>query len=99
MLVLRLGILDRRVDFVPHVRVQSLSHYQGPLMRALKLGTVAVHSTAGPITPLVKHQSADGAKRFFTEHAERTRIARQTFDAAAKSGHTNRTQTLEEDDG
>ena len=99
MLVLRLGILDRRVDFVPHVRVQSLSYYQGPLMRALKLGTVAVHSTAGPITPLVKHQSADGAKRFFTEHAERTRIARQTFDAAAKSGHTNRTQTLEEDDG
>ena len=99
MLVLRLGILDRRVDFVPHVRVQSLSYYQGPLMRALKLGTVAVHSTAGPITPLVKHQSADGAKRFFTEHAERTRIARQTFDAAAKSAHTNRTQTLEEDEG
>ena len=99
MLVLRLGILDRRVDFVPHVRVQSLRYYQGPLMRALNLGSVAVHSTAGPITPLVKHQSMDGAKRFFNEHAERTRIARQTFDAAAKSAHTNRTQTLEEDEG
>ncbi|WP_423057663.1 PH domain-containing protein [Brevibacterium linens] len=99
MLVLRLGILDRRVDFVPHVRVQSLRYYQGPLMRALNLGTVAVHSTAGPITPLVKHQSMDGAKRFFNEHAERTRIARQTFDAAAKSAHTDRTQTLEEDEG
>ncbi|KHS54094.1 PH domain-containing protein [Brevibacterium linens] len=99
MLVLRLGILDRRVDFVPHVRVQSLRYYQGPLMRALNLGSVAVHSTAGPITPLVKHQSMDGAKRFFNEHAERTRIARQTFDAAAKSAHTNRTQALEEDEG
>ncbi|SDT03334.1 putative membrane protein [Brevibacterium siliguriense] len=99
MLVLRLGALNRRVDFVPHVRVQSLRYYQGPLMRTLNLGTVAVHSTAGPITPLVKHQSADGAKRFFTEHAERTRIARQTFDAAAKSAHTNRTQTPEEDEG
>ncbi|MGO3065533.1 MAG: PH domain-containing protein [Brevibacterium linens] len=99
LLVLRLGILDRRVDFVPHVRVQSLRYYQGPLMRALNLGTVAVHSTVGPITPLVKHQDADAAKRFFTEHAERTRIARQTYDAAAKSPHTDRTQILEEDEG
>ncbi|WP_152348538.1 PH domain-containing protein [Brevibacterium sp. CFH 10365] len=99
MLVLRLGVLDRRVDFVPHVRVQSLRYYQGPLMRALDLGTVAVHSTAGPITPLVKHQSVDGAKRFFTEHAERTRIARQHFDAAAKRAHTDPTQTPEEDEG
>lgn len=98
LLVLRLGILDRRVDFVPHVRVQSLRYYQGPLMRALNLGTVAVHSTAGPITPLVKHQDADAAKRFFTEHAERTRTARQTYDAAAKSPHTDRTQILEEDE-
>ena len=98
LLVLRLGILDRRVDFVPHVRVQSLRYYQGPLMRALNLGTVAVHSTAGPITPLVKHQDADAAKRFFTEHAERTRIARETYDAAAKSPRTDRTQILEEDE-
>ena len=98
LLVLRLGILDRRVDFVPHVRVQSLRYYQGPLMRALNLGTVAVHSTAGPVAPLVKHQDADAAKRFFTEHAERTRIARQTYDAAAKSPHTDRTRILEEDE-
>ncbi|MGM0699237.1 MAG: PH domain-containing protein [Actinomycetota bacterium] len=99
LLVLRLGVLDRRVDFVPHVRVQSLRYYQGPLMRALKLGSVAVHSTAGPITPLVKHQDAEAAKRFFTEHAERTRIARQRFDAAAKSAHTGPIETHEEDNG
>lgn len=99
LLVLRLGLLDRRVDFVPHVRVQSLRYYQGPLMRALKLGSVAVHSTAGPISPLVKHQDAEAAKRFFTEHAERTRIARQRFDAAAKSSHTGPIETHKEDNG
>ncbi|WP_209372376.1 PH domain-containing protein [Brevibacterium renqingii] len=85
MLVLRLGALERRVDFVPHVRVQSLRYHQGPLMRALGLGTVAVHSTAGPIDPRVTHQSEDEAKRFFTEHAERTRIARLRYDDAAKT--------------
>src|SRR5699024_8205514 len=90
MLVLRLGVLDRRVDFVPHVRVQSLRSHQGPLMRAFGLGSVAVHSTAGPINPWVTHQSVDAAKRFFTEHADRTRIARQRYDAAAKTAETGK---------
>jgi putative membrane protein len=90
LLVLRLGVLDRRVDFVPHVRVQSLRYHQGPLMRARGLGTVAVHSTAGPIVPRVTHQRDEDAKRFFIEHAERTRIARQRFDAAAKAGASTR---------
>lgn len=85
LLVLRLGILDRRVDFVPHVRVQSLRYHQGPLMRRLGLGSVSVHSTAGPIDPQVKHLSDDEAKRFFEEHAERTRIARQRFDSEGRS--------------
>ncbi|MBM6591137.1 PH domain-containing protein [Brevibacterium sp. RIT 803] len=84
LLVLRLGVLDRRVDFVPHVRVQSMSYHQGPLMRALRLGTVAVHSTAGPIDPRVTHQSVDDAKRFFSEHSDRTRLARQRYDEEAR---------------
>lgn len=85
LLVLRLGILDRRVDFVPHVRVQSLRYHQGPLMRRLGLGSVSVHSTAGPIDPQVKHVSDDEAKRFFEEHAERTRLARQRFDSEGRN--------------
>ncbi|UVI37075.1 PH domain-containing protein [Brevibacterium spongiae] len=91
LLVLRLGAFSRRVDFVPHVRVQSLRYHQGPLMRALGLGSVSVHSTAGPVAPQVKHQGTEEAKAFFTEHAERTRLARQRFDAAteeAKAGHS-----------
>ncbi|SMX77203.1 PH domain-containing protein [Brevibacterium antiquum] len=90
LLVLRLGVLDRRVDFVPHVRVQSMSYHQGPLMRSLGLGTVAVHSTAGPIDPRVTHQSVDDAKQFFSEHSERTRIARQRYDEEARRAKEGR---------
>ncbi|HCG55255.1 MULTISPECIES: PH domain-containing protein [Brevibacterium] len=90
LLVLRLGVLDRRVDFVPHVRVQSMSYHQGPLMRWLGLGTVAVHSTAGPIDPRVTHQSVDDAKQFFSEHSERTRIARQRYDEEARRAKEGR---------
>lgn len=90
LLVLRMGVLDRRVDFVPHVRVQSMSYHQGPLMRALGLGTVAVHSTAGPIDPRVTHQSADDAKLFFSEHSERTRLARQHYDEEARRAKEGR---------
>ena len=84
LLVLRMGVLERRVDFVPHVRVQSMSYHQGPLMRWLRLGTVAVHSTAGPIDPRVTHQNVDEAKRFFSEHSDRTRAARQRYDEEAR---------------
>ncbi|MDN5793614.1 MAG: PH domain-containing protein, partial [Brevibacterium aurantiacum] len=90
LLVLRMGVLDRRVDFVPHVRVQSMSYQQGPLMRALGLGTVAVHSTAGPIDPRVTHQSVDEAKRFFSEHSNRTRLARQRYDEEARRAKEGR---------
>lgn len=98
MLVLRLGALDRRVDFVPHVRVQSLKYHQGPLLRKLRLASVSVHSTAGPIMPSVTHQGVDEAKRFFNEHADRTRIARQRFDAEAKTATTGQ-RPAEEDRG
>ncbi|MCF2571571.1 PH domain-containing protein [Brevibacterium sp. UCMA 11754] len=90
LLVLRMGVLDRRVDFVPHVRVQSMSYHQGPLMRALGLGTVAVHSTAGPIDPRVTHQSVEDAKRFFSEHSDRTRLARQRYDEEARRAKEGR---------
>lgn len=86
LLVIRLGRLDRRVDFVPHERVQSMQYQQGPLQRALGLATVAVHSTAGPIKPHVTHQATEAALAFFAEHAERTRIARQRYDEQRRTG-------------
>lgn len=86
LLVIRLGRLDRRVDFVPHERVQSMQYQQGPLQRALGLATVAVHSTAGPIKPHVTHQATEAALAFFAEHAERTRIARQRYDEQGRTG-------------
>ncbi len=89
LLILRLGAVERRVDFVPHERVQSMQYRQGPLMRALGLGSVAVHSTTGPIKPRVTHQSQEHALRFFRDHAERTRLARQRFDAEAREPTEN----------
>lgn len=86
LLVIRLGRLERRVDFVPHERVQSMEYRQGPLLRSLGLASVAVHSTAGPITPNVAHQDAEEARRFFAEHAERTRLAREHFDEQRRTG-------------
>ncbi|WP_342038588.1 PH domain-containing protein [Brevibacterium ammoniilyticum] len=86
LLVLRLGRIERRVDFVPHERVQSMEYRQGPVQRALGLASVAVHSTAGPIRPQVTHQDAEAARRFFDEHAERTRIARQRYDEQRRAG-------------
>ncbi|MCM1013614.1 MULTISPECIES: PH domain-containing protein [unclassified Brevibacterium] len=86
LLIIRLGRLERRVDFVPHERVQSMEYRQGPLLRALGLASVAVHSTAGPITPQVAHQDAEAARRFFDEHAERTRLARERFDEQRRTG-------------
>ena len=90
LLVLRLGVLERRADFIPHVRVQSMSYHQGPLMRFLRLGTVAVHSTAGPIDPRVTNQSVDDAKQFFGEHSERTRVARVRYDEEARRAKEGR---------
>ena len=86
LLIIRLGRFERRVDFVPHERVQSMQFQQGPLQRALGLATVAVHSTAGPIKPHVTHQATEDALAFFAEHADRTRIARQRYDEQVRSG-------------
>lgn len=81
MLVIRSGRLDRRVDCVPHARVQSMRVFAGPIQRALGLASVDLHSTAGPVKPQVSHQSAATAEEFFFAHAEITRQARAALDA------------------
>ncbi|GAA4385912.1 PH domain-containing protein [Brevibacterium pityocampae] len=81
MLVIRSGRLDRRVDCVPHARVQSMRVFAGPIQRALGLASVDLHSTAGPVKPQVSHQTAATAEEFFFEHAEITRQARAALDA------------------
>lgn len=75
-LLLRRGRLNRTLDVVPHERTQSLAVTQGPWQRRLNLASFAVHSTPGPVTPVVPHLDAADAARLLDEQAGRARSAR-----------------------
>lgn len=74
--LVRRGRLVRRVHVVPHERTQSLGLTQGPLQRRLGLATVVLHSTPGPVKPMVPHLSAADAAALVQEQAARARTAR-----------------------
>lgn len=75
-LLVRNGRLVRTLTVVPHEKTQSLAITQGPLERRLGLASLALHSTPGPIVPVVPHLDADVASRMLGEQAERARVAR-----------------------
>ncbi|MDJ0316710.1 MULTISPECIES: PH domain-containing protein [Arthrobacter] len=76
-LLCRHGVLFRRLQVVPHERTQSLGLRQGPLMAALGLVDFELHSTVGPIRPLVHHMSVANALQLFDEQAVRAATARR----------------------
>ncbi|GAA4662406.1 PH domain-containing protein [Arthrobacter cryoconiti] len=76
-LLCRHGVIFRRLQVVPHERTQSLSLNQGPLMAALGLVNFELHSTPGPIRPLVHHMDLDAGRRLFDEQAVRAATARR----------------------
>ncbi len=49
LLVSRRGVFQRRLDAVPHQRVQSLRLHQGPLQRLLRVVDVHADSPPGPV--------------------------------------------------
>ncbi|GAA1774073.1 PH domain-containing protein [Nostocoides vanveenii] len=75
-LVSRGGWLGRRVQLVPHARVQSLTLDQGPLERRLGLANVKLHSTTGPVDPVVRHLALAEATRLLNAEAVRAAGAR-----------------------
>lgn len=75
-LVIRRGRVFRLLDVVPHARTQSCGVQQGPLQRALGLASFQLHSTSGPVTPVVPHLAAHDAAVLLTEQAERAHRAR-----------------------
>lgn len=75
-LVLRSGVLVRRLVVVPHERTQSLGLAQGPLQRRLGLASFQLHSTTGPVSPRVDHLDARVAAGLLDEQAGRARTAR-----------------------
>ena len=76
-LLCRRGAVIRLLEVVPHERTQSLSLQQGPLMAALGLASFVLHSTPGPVRPLVKHMSLPNALALFDEQAQRAATARR----------------------
>lgn len=76
-LLCRHGVIFRRLEVVPHERTQSLGLRQGPLMAALGLVDFELHSTTGPIRPLVHHMSVENALELFDKQAVRAATARR----------------------
>ncbi len=70
------GWLNREITVVPHRRMQSIGLSQGPLQRALRVATVDVHTTTGPVRMLIQHMAQDRARDFLDEQVERARAAR-----------------------
>ncbi len=56
--VSREGLLARRIDVVPHARVQSLRLSQGPWQRMLGLADLHVDSPPGPVNVRMRHRYA-----------------------------------------
>ncbi|MDQ4091344.1 MAG: PH domain-containing protein [Actinomycetota bacterium] len=61
--VMRRGLLRRRTDIVPHVKVQSLRVTQGPWQHALGLATLHVDTAGGEIGARAPHRDRDEAER------------------------------------
>lgn len=67
--LLRKGAIWRELTVVPHPRVQSVSVTQGPLLRAMRLGAIHLHTVAGPITAKLGAVDRDAAVLFFDDAA------------------------------
>ena len=76
VLVAHHGLVEHAMTIVPHRRMQSLSLHQGPLQRRLRLATVAVHTTDGPVSLRVYHLDQAVARQLFDEQLARGRDAR-----------------------
>ncbi len=76
--LLRTGAIWRSLTIVPLSRTQSVAVRQGPLLRALRLGEVHVHTVAGPITPSLGALDRADAMRLFDTVAALSLVAART---------------------
>ena len=67
--LLRTGAIWRSLTVVPLSRAQSVSVHQGPVLRALRLASVHVHTVSGPITPVLGALDGLDAMRLFEDVA------------------------------
>ncbi len=67
--LLRTGAIWRALTVVPLTRTQSVAVRQGPLLRALRLGEVHMHTVSGPIIPTIGALDRGDAMRLFDDVA------------------------------
>ncbi len=75
--VVRHGCFSRTIDIVPHERSQSLRLTAGPLQRALRLASLHLDSTPGPVKTRAAHRDASVARELLDRQVERARSERQ----------------------
>ncbi len=76
-LLCRHGVFFRNLQVVPHERTQSLQLNQGPVQRLLGLADFELHSTPGPVKPVVHHMDLATARELFLAQAARAAKARR----------------------
>ena len=78
----RYGLLARKHAIIPHAKVQSIAMHQGPWQRALRLASVRLHTTRGPVSVALKQRDAAEAAQFVAQQTERSNLARRAQDTA-----------------
>ncbi|MFJ6002086.1 PH domain-containing protein [Arthrobacter sp. NPDC092385] len=76
-LLIRSGVLWRRLVVVPHERTQSLSIHQGPIDRRFQVSDLQFQTTPGPVTPRVLQVDSATAWELFHGQAVRAAEARR----------------------
>lgn len=93
--ILRRGILRRRTDIVPHVKVQSLRITEGPWQRALGLATLHLDTAGAEIRARAPHRGRDEAERLARAFRE---AALSASDSGSGSGVARRPGDLRRDE-
>jgi putative membrane protein len=78
VLVTRRGRLTRVTDVVLHEKVQSVRMVQGPLQRRLRLASVHLDTTPGPVAAFAAHRDEREARALVDAEVERARRSRAT---------------------
>jgi putative membrane protein len=73
----RRGLLRRELDVMPHGKTQSVRLTQGPWQRRLRLATVHLDTTPGPVHVNAAHRDALEARAIVEAQAERARAGRR----------------------
>lgn len=75
--VARRGLVQRQLDVIPHGKTQSVRLRQGPWQRRLRLATVHLDTTPGPVRVDVAHRSALEARQIAEWQAARAAAGRR----------------------